>query len=176
MAKRKGTNNEQQNITHKTKDDREIRTPLKPGSESRFSGRVTSSCCTSGTRRVNLVKNPVISHKWGKDREVFSTSWTYLWSFVTQIFHNGQPIYGGDRKTFEVMTSTYPIGTLGSVTSLLAATLYPGNPDRNHWLWNDVSTERDILHIQVPLECCYILMKVYNGKIEIISFVVKFSF
>jgi hypothetical protein len=23
--------------------------------------------------------------------------------------------YGGDRKTFEVMTSTYPIGTLGLV-------------------------------------------------------------
>jgi len=25
---------------------------------------------------------------------------------VTQIFHNGQPSHGGDRKTFEVMTST----------------------------------------------------------------------
>jgi hypothetical protein len=29
------------------------------------------------------------------------------------------------------MTSTLPKGTLGSVTSLLAATLYQGNPDRN---------------------------------------------
>jgi purine-nucleoside phosphorylase len=27
-----------------------------------------------------------------------------------------------------------PIGTLGSVGSLLAATLYQGNPDRNHKL------------------------------------------
>jgi hypothetical protein len=27
-------------------------------------------------------------------------------------------------------------GTLGSVASLLAATLYQGNPDRNHMLWN----------------------------------------
>jgi len=27
-------------------------------------------------------------------------------SFVTQIFHNGIPCHGGDRKTFEVMTST----------------------------------------------------------------------
>jgi superfamily I DNA and/or RNA helicase len=26
---------------------------------------------------------------------------TYLWSFVTQIFHNGQLSHGGDRKTFE---------------------------------------------------------------------------
>ena len=61
---------------------------------------------TSGIRRVNLVTNPVISRKWGKDWEVFTTSETYPWSFVTHIFHNGQPSHGGDRKTFEVMTST----------------------------------------------------------------------
>jgi hypothetical protein len=42
----------------------------------------------------------------GKDREVFTTSGTYTWSFVTQIFHSGQPSHGGDHKTFEVMTST----------------------------------------------------------------------
>jgi len=27
---------------------------------------------------------------------MFATSRTYPWSFVTQIFHNGQPIHGGD--------------------------------------------------------------------------------
>jgi hypothetical protein len=43
---------------------------------------------------------------------------------------------------FEVMTSTLPKGTLGSVASLLAGTLYQGNPDRNHKLWNIVSSER----------------------------------
>jgi hypothetical protein len=64
--------------THKTKD-RVTRTPLK-------------------TRRVNLVANPVISHEWGKDREVLTTSGTYPWSFVTKIFHNGQSSHGGDRK------------------------------------------------------------------------------
>jgi hypothetical protein len=32
---------------------------------------------------------------------------------------------------------------------LLAETLYQGNPDKNHNLWNIVSTERDILHMQV---------------------------
>jgi hypothetical protein len=37
---------------------------------------------------------------------------------------------------FEVMTSTLPKGTLGSVASLLAATLYQGKPDRNHKLLN----------------------------------------
>jgi hypothetical protein len=67
---------------------------------------VGSSCSTSDTRRVNLITNPMISHEWGNDREVFTTSGTYPWSFVTHIFHNGQPCHGGDRKTFEVMTST----------------------------------------------------------------------
>jgi hypothetical protein len=54
------------------------------------SGKVSSSCSTSGARRVNLVTNPVISHEWGTDREVFRTSGTYPWSFVTQIFHIGK--------------------------------------------------------------------------------------
>jgi hypothetical protein len=31
---------------------------------------------------------------------------------VTQIFHNGQPSHGGDRKMFEAMTSTLPYMTL----------------------------------------------------------------
>ena len=55
------------------------------------SGRVSSACFTSDTRRVNLVTNPEICHEWGKDREVFKTSGTYPWSFVTQIFHSDQP-------------------------------------------------------------------------------------
>ena len=69
--------------TYKTKD-RATRTPLKTGGELMCSGRVSSSCSTSDTRRVNLVTNPVISHVRGKEREVFTTSVTYPWSFVTQ--------------------------------------------------------------------------------------------
>ena len=49
--------------TYKTKD-RTTRTPLKTGDELRCSGRVVnSSCSTSGTRRVNLGENQVISHE-----------------------------------------------------------------------------------------------------------------
>jgi hypothetical protein len=48
----------------------------------------------------------MINHEWGKDREVFMTSGTYPRSYVTQIFHSGQPSHGGDRKTFEVLTLT----------------------------------------------------------------------
>ena len=58
---------------HKTKD-RVTRTPLKTGDELRCSEKVSSSCSTSDTRRVNLVTTPVISHEWRKDREVFTTS------------------------------------------------------------------------------------------------------
>ena len=54
-------------------------------SELWCSGRVRSSCSTSGTRCVNLVTNQVINHEWGKDREVFTTSEAYCWSFVTYI-------------------------------------------------------------------------------------------
>ena len=59
--------------THKTKD-RVTRTPLKTGDELRCSGRINSSCSTSGPSHVNLVTNLVISHEYGKEREVFTTS------------------------------------------------------------------------------------------------------
>jgi hypothetical protein len=71
------------------------------------SGKVSSSCSTSGIRRVNLVTNPVIIREWGKHLEVLTTSGTYPWSIVTQIFNNGQASHGGDRKIFEVMTKLY---------------------------------------------------------------------
>ena len=61
------------NHTYKTKD-RVTRTPLKTGGELMCSGRVTSSCSISGTRRIKLVTNLVISREWGKDGEVFTTS------------------------------------------------------------------------------------------------------
>ena len=105
---------------------------------------MSSSCSTRDTRRVDLVTNPLISHERGKDREVFTTNGTYPWSCVTQIFYNGQPSHGGDRKSFEVMTSTYLRGIIGSVAYMLAVTLYQCNPDRNQKLWNIVSTIYDL--------------------------------
>ena len=67
MAEIKRTNNDQQNITQKTKDQA-TRTPLKTGVELRRPGRVNSSCSTSGIRirRVTLITNPLISHECGK--------------------------------------------------------------------------------------------------------------
>jgi hypothetical protein len=45
-----------------------------------------------------VVTYPVISLQWEKDRDVFTTSGIYLWSFMTQLLYNGQPSHGGDRK------------------------------------------------------------------------------
>ncbi len=61
----------------------------KTGGELGCSGRVGSSCSTSGTRQVTLVTNPE-----------FTTTGTFPLSFVTQIFCNDWPIHGGDDKTF----------------------------------------------------------------------------
>jgi hypothetical protein len=46
-------------------------------------------------------------------------------------FEDTKEVISG-RKTVEVMTSIPLRGTLGSVASFLGATLYQGNPDRNH--------------------------------------------
>jgi hypothetical protein len=56
--------------------------PVKTGGELRCSGRVGSSCSISGTCRVTLATNLVISHEWGKERKVFMTSGTYMWSLI----------------------------------------------------------------------------------------------
>jgi len=64
MAKQNKQKNKQRSTRHtyKTKDQ-VTRTPLKTGSELGCSGRVSSSCSTSDTRRVSLVTNPVIMNE-----------------------------------------------------------------------------------------------------------------
>jgi len=66
MTKEKGQKDKQRfsKHTHKTKD-RVTRTPQKTWGELGCSRRVNRSCSARGTRRVNLVTNPVISHEWG---------------------------------------------------------------------------------------------------------------
>ena len=59
------------------------------------------------------ITNSVISHERGKERIVIKKKRTCPLSFVTKLFRNGKP----SRETFEAMTSTEPLGTLGSVAS-----------------------------------------------------------
>ena len=61
------------------------------------SGRVRSSCSTSGTRRVDLVTNPLITHECGKDRKVLTRSGTYPWSFVTTEIQAGVLVCNDDN-------------------------------------------------------------------------------
>jgi hypothetical protein len=61
--KYKRTNNGLQNITQKTKD-RATRNKLNTGDELLCSGRVGSSCSTSGTRHHTIVANPVLHRKY----------------------------------------------------------------------------------------------------------------
>ena len=106
-SKEKGQKVKQLFTKHYTENYRPINTNhTKTGGEPWCFGRKSSSCSTSGTCRGTLVTNPVIFHEWGNDQEVLATSGTYLRSFVTQMCRNGQPSHGGDRRTFEVMTST----------------------------------------------------------------------
>jgi hypothetical protein len=150
MAKRKRTKGK--TTIHKTFIS--STSPTKDRCERRCSRRVCRSCCTSDTRRVNLVTNQLV--------------------IVTQILHNGQPSHGGDRNIFGVMTSPLPTWTLVSVASVLAASsikeiLIGATSSRiSYYL-------RDIYSICM---CCWndatYKWKVHNGKIEIISFVVKF--
>ena len=86
---------------------------------------------------------------------------------MTQIFHNIQPSHGGNRKIFEVMTSTLPRGPLGSVASLLAATLYQEYPDRNNKLWNIVSARANF---RVFFQNNFLVSDDGEGKVFIIFF------
>ena len=67
-------------------------------------------------------------------------------SFVTPIFYSGQPSLGGEHKTFNITKRN-----LWFSSFLLAATLYQRNPDRNNKLWNIVSTDIYILHMEVKI-------------------------
>jgi hypothetical protein len=106
MTKRKrtkGQTEKQRSTKHKSKDW----TPLKTGSTLKCSRRLSSSCSTSGARRVDLVANPVISHEWGMTLEVFTTSGTYPLSFVTYIFHS--------IKQLRWVLATLTFGTIKSM-------------------------------------------------------------
>jgi hypothetical protein len=83
-------------------------------SGARCSGRVGSSCFTSVSRRVNLVINLVISHEWGKDREVksvktinvlpFQSTWVSMYVFNSVLWcktNFGENQRGNQKWTFQ---------------------------------------------------------------------------
>jgi hypothetical protein len=84
MAKRKSTNNDLQN-THKTKDEQHEPTKNRGELKVLRKGKhfllyLWQPSCSSSYKPSNKSGE--------KDREVLTTSGTYPWSFVTQIFRN----------------------------------------------------------------------------------------
>jgi starvation-inducible outer membrane lipoprotein len=71
MAKKNKTYYDLQHNTQKTNDPR---TPLKTGSEIRFSGRVDFFYFTSGTRRITVITNPLTSPGRRKDVIMVTTN------------------------------------------------------------------------------------------------------
>ena len=54
---------------------------------------------------------------------MFTTSGTYPWSFVTQIFHNGHPSHGGDN-TVSLRICLNPSAYCINVDCLIVSILY----------------------------------------------------
>ena len=125
MAKRKSTktNNGRHNTTQKTKDWGK-RTPLKTG-ELRYSGKVRSSLSTNGTR-ITLVKNPVISHEWEKDRIVMTNEMSmvicetvhYIIVVTKKLCHNNNPTLSSFTTCHWVFNNINTVGaTSAAVTT-----------------------------------------------------------
>jgi hypothetical protein len=92
--------------------------------------------------------------------EVLTTSGTYPWSFLTQVFHNGQPSHGGDGQSFEVMASTLPfiLFVLAIVLSVLLRYTDDDYP----------------LGISKPVILLLIIIQRLNGKEITLDIVVKY--
>jgi hypothetical protein len=108
---------------------------------------------------------------------VLTTSGTHPCSFVTHIFNNGQPCHGGDRKTFEAMTKrdhfNFPIMNFPFICSnILAAPAYGVYISQLIRYSRACGSYLDFLDRGLLLTR---KLQVHNGKIEMISFVVKFS-
>jgi hypothetical protein len=92
--------------------------PTNNGGELRCSGKVCRPWFTSGTRRVTLVQNPVISHEGRKDWIMTTTNRTYPWSSVRPTEH----IRGllSDQQNISVVSCqtnrTYPWSSVRQTT------------------------------------------------------------
>ena len=117
-TKEKTPNDKQRSIKHtyKTKD-RVTRTPLKICGDFRCSGRVGSSCSTSGTCRVNLNK----SFLYWIPKQIFSYCILRLldqplyWYYLSYVLSNVHLCTG----SFQVQLIPFSIGSIYSIRHLL---------------------------------------------------------
>jgi hypothetical protein len=83
--KEKGQNDKEWSTTYYTKTRWRNINALKTENERMCSGRVNSSCSTSGTRRSTLGKISVLK----EEKDKTTTCGTYMWSYVIEILPNG---------------------------------------------------------------------------------------
>ena len=150
MAKRKGTKG--QTTIYKTLSRKLRSNNTNPTKSRGWTWVLRKLRSTSGTRHGTLVTNLVISHEWVKDREVLTTS-EHIRSHLLHRYSITEhqvivPTVKFRRDDFNLSNRTPQVD---SVASLLGATLYQGNPHRNHKLWNIVSTERTIYSPYAPV-------------------------
>jgi hypothetical protein len=106
------------------------------------------------TRVIRRV--PLVEHVFSGVRVAWS--WTCCVVICISLFVLLPFFFWSLRRTCDDV-NLITMNTWFSSCLLLAATLYQGNHNKNHQLWNFVPTESYVLHIQVVLGCCYI-----NGK------------
>jgi hypothetical protein len=116
--------------------------------ELSYSGRVSSSFSTSGTRRATIITNLVMNEeRTGGGGCLLHVKLIdgHLWHRYS-VTVNQVMVIGVDLTNRNPWFGSFPISS------------YPlsWNPDRNHKFWNVGPTDRYILHMQVLLECCYI--------------------
>ena len=121
-----------------TKQYTETQTTLKIGCELMCSGK--------GTRRV------IYSSKKSNDKQWTMKDGRYSDIDKQKIY---VVIYHTDIPEWLTKSLWRSLGTLGSIVSLLAVTLYQWNTDRKHKVCSIISIQRYILHIQVMLEYCH---------------------
>ena len=83
--KEKGQKHKEISTTCYTKTRLRNTSALKTEDEPMCSGRVNSSCSTSGTRRSTLGNISVLK----EEKDKTTTCGTYMWSYVIEILPNG---------------------------------------------------------------------------------------
>jgi hypothetical protein len=102
--------------------------PTKDRGELRCSRRVCRSWSISGTRRVNIVTNPIISREWVKDRAVLTISGTYRCSLWHRYYITVNQVMVVTIAFSVWWLHFYQKEPLISVASVLAASSYKEIP------------------------------------------------
>ena len=115
---------------------------------------------------MQILSSINLSKRGGRVSSYARESLTVFGPQVTKYSDNSRWSIQGRRETFVLMSSIVSMKTISSVSSFSAITVYKGTHNKNNKLCNSLSTERDILHLHVLLEC-YNILFLPQGKCNI---------